>query len=99
MHPAGSLAGVQVKPYGVRIQGDTRYLVFQVWEFQDLRYDVAIYFVEDRGSASCTTHVMRTKYYAVGLDKLKNLMAKAGFSQVQQLDDQFFQPVIIGKRK
>jgi SAM-dependent methyltransferase len=90
--------GVQVKPYGLRVEGQTRYLLFQVWEFQGSIYDLAIYFVEDRGGSDCVTHVMRTKYYAVGPDKLIQLMTRAGFRQVQRLDDRFFQPVIVGKK-
>jgi SAM-dependent methyltransferase len=90
-------SGVQVKPHGLRIEHNTRYLVFQVWEFHDLIYDLSLYFVADRGGSDCTTHVMRSKYYAVGTDKLMSLMRKAGFEQVQRLDDRLYQPVIIGK--
>ena len=91
-------SGVQIKPYGIRTVDQTRYLVFQVWEFRGMLYDLAMYFVEDRGGATCTTHVMRTTYYAVGIDMLIALMTQAGFEDVQRLDDRFFQPVIIGKR-
>ncbi|HYE73466.1 MAG TPA: class I SAM-dependent methyltransferase, partial [Blastocatellia bacterium] len=90
--------GVQVKPYGIRVEGDTKYLIFQVWEFQGMIYDLSMYFVEDRGGAECPTHVMRTKYYAVGTDKLMSLMVEAGFSQVQLLAERFYQPLIIGKK-
>jgi SAM-dependent methyltransferase len=91
-------SGVQVKPYGIRVEGETRYLVFQVWGFHDSIYDLAIYFVEDQGGANCVTHVMRSKYYAVGTDKLISLMQAAGFKQVQRLTARFYQPVIIGKK-
>jgi SAM-dependent methyltransferase len=91
-------SGVQVKPYGIRVEGETRYLVFQVWEFHDSIYDLAIYFVKDQGGANCVTHVMRSKYYAVGADKLISLMQAAGFAQVQRLADRFYQPVIIGRK-
>ena len=90
--------GVQVKPYGLRVEGKTRYLIFQVWEFEGSIYDLAMYFVEDQGGSDCLTHVMRTKYYAVGTDRLIQLMANAGFHQVRRLDGAFFQPVIIGKK-
>jgi SAM-dependent methyltransferase len=90
--------GVQVKPYGVRVEADTRYLIFQVWQFQGLIYDLSMYFVEDRGAADCLTHVMRTKYYAVGTDKLMSLLTEAGFSRVQMLTERFYQPVIIGTK-
>ncbi|MFC1975165.1 class I SAM-dependent DNA methyltransferase [Chloroflexota bacterium] len=91
-------SGVQVKPSGIRIDNDIRYLVFQVWEFHNLVYDLSMYFVEDQGGSDCVTHVMRSKYYAVGTDKLISLMRKAGFEQVQRLDDRLYQPVIMGKR-
>jgi len=90
--------GIQVKPFGVRVEGRVRYLLFQVWEFQGPVYDLAMYFVEDRGGPECITRVMRTKYYAVGIDKLIMLMREAGMREVQRLDDRFYQPVIIGKR-
>jgi len=91
-------AGVQVKPYGLRSEGQTRYLVFQVWEFQGDIYDLAMYFVEDHGQAECLTHCMRTHYYAVGTGTLISLMQQAGFEDVQRLDDRFYQPVIVGTR-
>jgi len=91
-------SGIQVKPYGVRTEGQARYLVFQVWEFKGMIYDLAMYFVEDQGGSECITRVMRTKYYAVGIDKLIMLMREAGMREVRRLDDCFYQPVIIGKK-
>jgi SAM-dependent methyltransferase len=90
--------GIQVKPYGVRLEGGRRYLVFQVWEFHGRIYDLAMYFVEDAGGASCLTHVMRSQYYAVGTDKLLGLMEEAGFREVQRLDGRYYQPVLLGRR-
>lgn len=92
-------AGVQVKPLGVRKEGEAKYLVFQVWEFEGMIYDLSMYFVEDHGEAECITRVMRSKYYAIGTDTLLSLMKEAGFREVQRLDDCFFQPVLIGKRQ
>jgi SAM-dependent methyltransferase len=92
-------AGIQVKSYGLRIEAQTRYLVWQVWEFDGPTYDVAMYFVVDQGGPTCVTHVMRTKYYAVGTDRLMSLMSAAGFQRVQRLDDRFYQPVLIGTRE
>lgn len=97
-YAAEDCSGIQVKPYGIRMAGQTRYLVFQVWEFRGELYDLAMYFVEDQGGAHCTTHVMRATYYAVRIDRLIALMAQAGFQQVQRIDQRFFQPVIIGSR-
>ena len=60
-------AGIQVKPYGVRDEDGVRHFLCQVWEF--------------RGGPDCTTRVMRSRYYAVGTDRLMELMRKAGFVQ------------------
>jgi SAM-dependent methyltransferase len=92
-------AGCEVKPYGVRDHEGKRYLVFQVWDWQDRHYDLAMYFVEDHGGVNCTTHVMRSRYYAVTTQALIRLMQAAGFVEVQRLDNRFFQPLIIGTRR
>jgi SAM-dependent methyltransferase len=92
-------SGLQVKAYGVRLEGSIRYLLFQVWEFHGLIYDLALYYVEDRGDANPATRVMRSQYYAVSIDKLMTLLRDAGFQKVQRLDDRFFQPLIIGTKE
>jgi hypothetical protein len=81
-------AGVPVKPYGVRHEDGVRYLIWQVWEFRGPVYDLSMYFVADRGGPDCTTRVMRSRYYAVGTDKLLELMRQAGFVQ----------PILLGRR-
>jgi hypothetical protein len=70
-----------------------------VWDFRGSTYDLSLYFVEDRGEAECKTHVMRSQYYAIGITRLIELMTKTGFVDVRRIDNQFFQPVIIGTRK
>jgi SAM-dependent methyltransferase len=90
--------GVQVKPYGVRAEGGVRYVVFQVWECHGDVYDLAMYFVEDRGGPSCLTHVMRSQYYAVGTGKLLALLRRAGFQDVERLDGRFYQPVLLARK-
>ena len=90
--------GIQVKPYGVRHEAGVRYLIWQVWEFHGPVYDLAMYFVADRGGPDCTTRVMRTRYYAVGTGKLIDLMRQAGFEEVERLDGRFYQPVLVGRR-
>ena len=95
---AMDLQGVQVMPHGVRVENGTRFVIFQVWEFHGKIYDTSIYFVEDGGGPECHTRVMRGKYYAVTTDRLIELMARAGFRNVQRLDGRFFQPVIVGTR-
>ena len=88
-----------LKPYGTREENDKRYAIFQVWDFVGQVYDMAMYFVvDDRSSDQLVTHVMRTKYNAVGTDHLLELMKEAGFTSTKRLDGQFFQPVLVGNR-
>jgi len=90
--------GIQVKPYGLRIEGSTRYLLFQVWEFRGALYELALYCIEDRGGRHAITHVLRTTYYAISTETLMTLMRQAGFQDVQRLEARFYQPVLIGTR-
>jgi SAM-dependent methyltransferase len=88
-----------VKPYGVRLEGDKRYLLFQVWDFDadGERYDLCFFFVEeDLPTQQVFTHVMRSRYYAVSTERLCGLMRAAGFQHVRRIDDVFFQPVLVG---
>jgi SAM-dependent methyltransferase len=89
-----------IKPYGVREEDGKRYVIFQVWDFVGEIYDMAMYFVvDDRISAQLVTHVMRTRYNAVGTGRLLALMAQAGFIATERLDGVFYQPVLVGSRK
>jgi SAM-dependent methyltransferase len=88
-----------VKPYGVRIEGDKRYLLFQVWDFEGGHCNIAFFFVEeDLNSKITTTHVMRSKYYAISIITLMALMREAGFNAVRRLDDIFYQPALLGTK-
>ncbi len=88
-----------IKPYGVREEGGKRYVIFQVWDFVGQIYDMAMYFVvDDRTSDPLVTHVMRTRYNAVGTDHLLALMRQAGFTATERLDGCFYQPVLVGNR-
>lgn len=88
----------QIRPYGIRKEGGTSYLVFQVWHFHGERYDLSMYIVEDSGDSACKTHVFRSQYYAISITRLIELMQQAGFESVNRLDGRFFQPVIVGAR-
>jgi SAM-dependent methyltransferase len=92
------LGGIQVKPYGVRDEGDIRYVLLQTWEFHGEIYDLTMYFVEDRGGAECRTHAFRSRYYAVPITRLVDLLREAGFEAVRRIDGRFFQPVVVAQR-
>jgi SAM-dependent methyltransferase len=89
-----------IKPYGVREEGGKRYVIFQVWDFVGEVYDMAMYFVVDDGTSDpLVTHVMRTRYNAIGTDRLLDLMRRAGFTKAERLDGRFCQPVLVGSRE
>ena len=88
-----------IKPYGVRASGDSRYIVFQVWDFTGDIYDLAMCFVEDDGKSEVSrAHIFRARYYAISPNRLLRLLEDAGFEQVERLDQGFYQPVLVGTR-
>ena len=88
-----------VKPYGVRIDGAKRYLVFQVWDFEHQYCNITCYFVEENlATGEVATRAMRSRYYAVSTTVLMELMSAAGFQNVRRLDEVFYQPVLIGSK-
>jgi len=83
----------------VRIEKGKRYLLFQVWDFDGEQYDLAFFFVEeDLSSSMVKTHLMRSRYYAVSITRLLELMRQAGFRNVRRLDNAFYQPILVGTR-
>jgi SAM-dependent methyltransferase len=88
-----------LKPYGVRGDGKRRFVVFQVWDFDGDQYDLSMYFLEENlDSGTTKTHVMRSRCYAISPNHLLELMRSAGFESVTRLDNEFYQPVLVGTR-
>jgi SAM-dependent methyltransferase len=88
-----------VKPCGVRLQDNKRYMLFQVWDFAADCYDLTFFFVEeDIQTKHVQTHTLRSKYYAISVSKLCELLCAAGFIHVRRLDDVFYQPVLVGTK-
>jgi SAM-dependent methyltransferase len=90
--------GIRVKPYGVRIDEGVKYIVFQTWEFKDTLYDLSMYFIRDKGSNDVQTTVMRSQYYAISMLRIIELMQAAAFTNVRQVESDFYQPVIVGTK-
>lgn len=91
--------GVQVKPYGIRMVDNTKYVILQTWEFEGDIYNLSMYLICDRGQQVAETKVFRSKYYAVNTSKIIELMEMAGFGSVKKKESYFYQPVIIGTKK
>lgn len=87
-----------VRPYGIRDVDGGRFLAVQVWDWDGDHYDLRIYLTRERNDGVCETEVLRSRYYAVTIDKLTALMHAAGFVALRRMDDVLFQPVLIGRR-
>jgi SAM-dependent methyltransferase len=87
-----------VRPYGMRVEGRSRFLAIQVWEWDGDQYDLRIYLTSESPDGICSTQVLRSRYYAVTTDRLLGLLEKAGFVNPRRLDEVFFQPVLVAYR-
>ena len=87
-----------VRPYGLRYEGGRRFLAVQVWEWDGDQYDLRMYLTFESATGACQTRVLASRYYAVPLARLAELLAEAGFTDVQRRDDVLFQPVLLGRR-
>ena len=85
-----------VRPFGVRVEGDRRYSLEQVWEWDGDQYDLTMRIVEQAGDGAANVHEFRSRYYAVGLGTLERLLSEAGFARVARRDHYFFQPLLVG---
>jgi SAM-dependent methyltransferase len=88
----------QVQHYGTREEDGARWILLQHRAFDGDRYDVTFYVVEDRGGDEAAAHVMRSRYYAISIDRLMEMMREAGFAEVERLDGAFFQPLLVAMR-
>jgi SAM-dependent methyltransferase len=85
-----------VRPYGSHTEGGRRYTAEQVWEWDGDRYDLTLRLTEESPGEDPRTHLFRTRYYAVTIARLLELLAAAGFDRVERRDGAFFQPLVIG---
>jgi SAM-dependent methyltransferase len=91
--PAGT---VDAQPWGERVWAGRRYRVRQVWTWHGRHYELAIEIVP-RDSSDAPT-ILRSRYLAIPVAEVAELMRAVGFERVRRLDDRFFQPVLIGTR-
>jgi SAM-dependent methyltransferase len=91
--PAGT---VDAQPWGERVWAGRRYRVRQVWTWHGRHYELAIEIVP-RDSSDAPT-ILRSRYLAIPVAEVSELMRAVGFERVRRLDDRFFQPVLVGTR-
>jgi len=87
-----------VRPYGLHYHDGCRWLAVQVWEWDGEHYEIRMYLSTETAAGACTTQVLRSKYYAVSIEKLCELFADSGFVDVRRHDDVLFQPVITARK-
>jgi SAM-dependent methyltransferase len=87
-----------VRHYGLRYEAGSRFLAVQVWEWDGDQYDLRVYLTSESLDGACETQVLRSRYYAVSIERLLLLLAEAGFVDVERRDDVLFQPVLLVRR-
>ncbi len=88
-----------VRPHGLQRDADgRRFLAVQAWEWAGDCYDLRMYLTSESAEGRCETQVMVSRYYAVTVARLVELMHEAGFVEVQRHDDVLFQPVLLARR-
>lgn len=86
-----------VRPYGGRTEGACHYTAEQTWYWDGDEYDLTLRLTEQCGDAAPTIHKFSTRYYAVSLVTLERLLREAGFEDVVQRDEHFFQPLMVAR--
>lgn len=77
---------------------NTTLVLFDHWEFGGEHYNLNTYIVEDTGGEAAKVMVLRSRYYCVPTERLRDLLLEAGFCDVKILNDGFYQPVLVGRK-
>jgi SAM-dependent methyltransferase len=88
----------EMHPYGVHDEAGSRFMAVQVWDWDGDQYDLRLYLTREHEDATCTTQVLKSRYYAITVARLTELMRDAGFVNITRDDSAFFQPILIGFR-
>jgi hypothetical protein len=89
--------GIHLYPRHVHETRKGKTILFDLWKFDGLFYDLTTYIIEDKEKENARTTVIRGgRYYCVTIPTVEKLMTEAGFVKIQTLLDRFFQPVIVG---
>lgn len=81
--------------YGTRTVGECSFTAEQIWEWDGDQYDLLLRLTEQRAAEPPVVHEFHSRYYAVTLDKLEQLLREAGFEDTARCDEHFFQPLLV----
>jgi ubiquinone/menaquinone biosynthesis C-methylase UbiE len=91
--PAGTR---QRKPYGTRSVDGRTYEVRQTWTWNGPHYNLLFEIVDETtGKVVLATE---TKYFAIAVFRVLELMVEVGFTNVRRVDEGFYQPIGVGTR-
>lgn len=86
---------VEERPYGEREWNGRRYAAEQEWVWKGSTYDLTMRF-RSLGEGSDDPIEFTTTYFAVPIEEVLQVMSDAGLVDVERLDDEFYQPLLIG---
>ncbi|HTK42985.1 MAG TPA: class I SAM-dependent methyltransferase [Gemmatimonadales bacterium] len=85
-------------PYGERHRGDEVFRLRQEWTWESsTHYQVAFIVEKDGPNGPNTLLRTVTRYYALPIPRLLELMAGAGFADCRRLNNTIYQPIVIGR--
>lgn len=83
------------RSYGTRTVGDRIYTAEQLWNWDGDEYDLTLRLTEQRDTDAAIVHEFHSRYYAIELPSLEQLLLEAGFISVARRDQYFFQPLLV----
>lgn len=82
-------------PYGTRTIGALTYSAEQIWRWDGDQYYLTVRLTEQRATEPPVVREFHSRYYAVTLATLEQLLKEAGFGLVARRDEHFFQPLLV----
>jgi 2-polyprenyl-3-methyl-5-hydroxy-6-metoxy-1,4-benzoquinol methylase len=81
--------------YETRTIEDCTYSAEQMWEWEGEQYALTLRLSERCPARAPIIHEFRTRYYAVPIATLTELLLAVGFTSVVRRDEHFFQPLLV----
>jgi len=81
--------------YGTRNVGDRTYAAEQIWRWDGDQYDLTLRLSEQCATEPAIVHEFHSRYYAITLQRLEQLLREAGFGVIARRDEHFFQPLLV----
>lgn len=90
-----SAGTIELRPYGERLWNGRRYFAEQEWRWHGATYEITLRIQPLEGEPSDRVEV-RATYFAVSVRAVLTVMEEVGLTDVERLDDAFYQPLLVG---